>query len=137
MNPCVAMGDSESVSQNVLQLLNPLAMQVIKDSLLRKKNFLFICAFINLLSQYGESLLSGLAIVWERRGRDQQPTDKLPTKELCEEQMQLLNVVCSVRSLQCDVTLGLVKRVIMKPPEFPAPKSVKSRKTSFEVSVIA
>nr|XP_026690200.1 protein dopey-1 isoform X2 [Ciona intestinalis] len=106
LNPCVAMGGSESVSRHVLQLLDPLAIQ------------------------FGENLVSAFAIVWERRDRTEakKSIHWFPLPEPNIQQQQILDVACAIRSLQCDVILGVVKRVILQPNDFPLPSSNKRRK---------
>uniref|UniRef100_H2Z8L8 DOP1-like C-terminal domain-containing protein n=1 Tax=Ciona savignyi TaxID=51511 RepID=H2Z8L8_CIOSA len=113
MNPCVAMGGSESVSQNLLQLLNPLAIQ------------------------YGENLLGAFAVVWERRQRTDTGNKSkhwFPLPEANTQQQQVLDVACAIRSLQCDVLVSIVKRVILQPDDFPM-LSTKRRK-QFQESLL-
>uniref|UniRef100_H2Y1R5 DOP1-like C-terminal domain-containing protein n=1 Tax=Ciona intestinalis TaxID=7719 RepID=H2Y1R5_CIOIN len=100
------MGGSESVSRHVLQLLDPLAIQ------------------------FGENLVSAFAIVWERRDRTEakKSIHWFPLPEPNIQQQQILDVACAIRSLQCDVILGVVKRVILQPNDFPLPSSNKRRK---------
>nr|CAB3239497.1 protein dopey-1 [Phallusia mammillata] len=104
----VTMGDEDSVSQGVLQLLNPIALQ------------------------YGENLFNALAIIWERRGRSAMKRKHTNLRQPNDQQLQLVDVTCSIRALHCDVVLGLVKRVVTLPPDYPALSGNTKRQTPNE-----
>ena len=81
-------------------------------------------------------MICALALVWEKRGRNElRPTDVSFSKEyLSDQQSQLLNLVCHIRSLHCDVMLNLVKNVILQPPEVPPTITSKKRRIQYEVA---
>lgn len=100
-------------------------------------SFLIQQQSLGFLLQYGESLICALAIAWGRKGRTgNRQFDVIPNRDLLTDQQgQLLDLICSVRSLRCDVTLNLVKSVINQPPELPSVITSKKRKITYEVSL--
>ena len=103
-----------------------------------------VCGFISgskpkvksVVSQYGENLICALAIAWEKKGRlGSRSFDTVPNRDLLsEEQGQLLDLICSVRALRCDVTLSLIKGVINQPPELPSVFTSRKKKILYEVA---
>ena len=80
-------------------------------------------------------MICALAVVWEKKGRDElKQTDILFSKEfLSDQQSQVLQLITRTRSLHCDVTLNLIKNVILQPPDFPPTTTSRKRKIQYEV----